>query len=125
VTSPESPLQKALAVAPALAKLGYRLLRDPRVPVKNRAFVGLALGYAVSPIDVVPDFIPILGRVDDILLLALALDHLFDAAGEGLVKEHWDGPVDALEIVGGVLDWGAGMVPWPVRRFVKRALGSF
>lgn len=119
------PVQKALSIAPDLAKLGYRLMKDPRVPVKNRAFVAGALAYAVSPVDIVPDVIPIIGQVDDILLLALALNHLFNAAGEAVVKEHWDGTADVLEVVASVLEWGAGLVPWPVRRFVKRALGSF
>lgn len=120
-----APVQRALSIAPSLAKLGYRLMKDPRVPVKNRAFVAGALAYAVSPVDVIPDFVPLLGQLDDILLLALALNHLFNAAGEAIVKEHWDGSADVLEVVAGVLEWGAGLVPWPVRRFVKRALGSF
>ncbi len=117
-------VQKALGLIPNLAKLGWRLMKDPRVPVKHRAVVAGALGYAVSPIDIIPDFIPFLGQADDLLVLALALNHLFSAAGETIVREHWDGTGDVLEIVEGVVEWAAGLVPWPVRRAVKRFLAS-
>ncbi len=117
-------VQKALNLVPNLGKLGWRLMKDPRVPVKHRAMVAGALGYAVSPIDLIPDFIPFLGQADDLLVLALALNHLFNAAGETIVREHWDGTGDVLEIVQGVIEWAAGLVPWPVRRAVKRFLAS-
>lgn len=118
-------VQKAIAAVPNLVKLGYRLLKDPRVPVKQRAFVGAALAYMVAPVDMIPDFIPFLGRADDLLILALALNSMFEAAGEAIVHEHWDGTGDVLEIVSGVIEWGASLVPWPVRRAVKRFLRGF
>ena len=113
-------VEKAVAAVPNLIKLGWRLMLDPRVPVKHRAFVGAALAYAVMPYD-----LPLIGRADDLLLLALALDHLFAAAGETVVREHWDGTGDVLEIVAGIIEWGASLVPWPIRRAVKRYLGGF
>ncbi len=115
-------VEKAIAAGPNLLKLGYRLLRDPRVPVKQKAFVGAALGYVVAPLDVIPDFIPFIGRVDDLLILALALNSMFESAGHVIVHEHWDGTDDVLEIVSGVIEWGASLVPWPVRRAMKRFL---
>jgi len=118
-------VDKAIAAIPNLTKLGYRLMRDPRVPVKQKAFLGAALAYMVSPVDIIPDFIPFLGRVDDLVILAFALNAMFDAAGEALVHEHWDGTGDVLEIVSGVIEWGASLVPWPVRRTIKRFLRGF
>jgi hypothetical protein len=47
---------------------------------------------------------------------------MFEAAGEAIVYEHWDGSGDVLEIVSGVLEWSASLVPWPVRRMMKRFL---
>ena len=123
---PSNPaVDKAIAAIPNLTKLGYRLMRDPRVPVKQKAFLGAALAYMVSPVDIIPDFIPFLGRVDDLVILAFALNAMFDAAGEALVHEHWDGTGDVLEIVSGVIEWGASLVPWPVRRTIKRFLRGF
>jgi uncharacterized membrane protein YkvA (DUF1232 family) len=118
-------VDKAISALPNLVKLGYRLMRDPRVPVKQKAFLGAALAYLVSPVDVIPDFIPFLGRADDLVILAFALNAMFDAAGEALVHEHWDGTGDVLEIVAGVIEWGASLVPWPVRRTIKRFLRGF
>ena len=118
-------VEKAIAAVPNLIKLGYRLMRDERVPVKHKAFLGGALAYVVAPVDVIPDFIPFLGRADDLLVLALALNSMFEAAGEAVVHEHWDGTGDVLDIVAGVIEWGASLVPWPVRRAVKRFLRGF
>jgi len=118
-------VDKAITAVPNLVKLGYRLLRDPRVPVKHRVFLGAALVYILAPIDVIPDFIPFIARADDPMILSLALNSIFDAAGETIVLEHWDGTGDVLEIVAGVVAWGASLVPWPVRRAVKRFLRGF
>ncbi|MGI9609753.1 MAG: YkvA family protein [Acidimicrobiia bacterium] len=118
-------VDKAISAVPNLVKLGYRLLRDPRVPLKHKAFLGGALAYLVAPVDVIPDFIPLIGRADDLLMLALALNAMFDAAGEAIVHEHWDGTGDVLELVAGVIEWGASLVPWPIRRAMKRFLRGF
>ena len=116
---------KAITAVPNLVKLGYRLLRDPRVPTKHKAFLGAALAYIVAPVDLIPDFIPFIGQADDLLILAFALNSIFDAAGEVIVQEHWDGTGDVLEIVAGVVAWGASLVPWPARRAMKRFLRGF
>lgn len=123
--TPNPAVEKAISAVPNLVKLGYRLMRDPRVPVKHKAFLGTALAYLVAPVDLIPDFIPFIGRADDLVLLALALNSMFDAAGEAIVHEHWDGTGDVLEIVAGVVAWGASLVPWPVRRAIKRFLRGF
>lgn len=118
-------VEKAINAIPNLLKLGYRLMRDPRVPTKHKALMGGALAYLVAPVDVIPDFIPFLGRADDLVILAFALNAMFEAAGEAIVREHWDGTGDVLEIVSGVTEWGASLVPWPVRRAMKRFLRGF
>ena len=118
-------VDKAISALPNLVKLGYRLLRDPRVPVKHKAFLGGALAYLVAPFDVIPDFIPFIGRADDLLMLAFALNAMFEAAGETIVHEHWDGTGDVLELVAGVIEWGASLIPWPIRRAMKRFLRGF
>jgi uncharacterized membrane protein YkvA (DUF1232 family) len=76
-----------------------RLLADPRVPRRSRLALALALAYLVSPLDFVPDFIPIAGQLDDALVLALVLRHLLRAAGPDVVREHWPGPTRSLRVV--------------------------
>ena len=110
----------AVSTIPNLVKLLTRLLRDPRVPRRTKIVLAVALGYMVSPVDVVPDFIPGLGAVDDLLLLAFAVNHLVHVAGEEVVLEHWDGPRDLLELVRAILDVTSDMVPVRLRRLIAR-----
>lgn len=113
-------LQEGVRALPNLGKLVGRLLRDPRVPRRRKTFALVVLGYLVWPIDLIPDQIPVLGQVDDLVLVVLALHHLLRGVPEEVLREHWDGTGDALAIVDGMLDWGAHKVPWPLRRAVAR-----
>ncbi|NOY55003.1 MAG: DUF1232 domain-containing protein [Actinobacteria bacterium] len=114
------PLKEAMLALPNMVKLVGRLVRDPRVPARSKAFAILAAGYVLSPIDLVPDFIPFLGQSDDALVVILALHRLIRSAGEDIVLEHWDGSQDVLAIVENVVDLAAGLVParlsWLARR---------
>jgi len=84
---------------PDCAVLVRRLLRDRRTPWRSRVVFGLLLAYLVSPIDLVPDFVPVAGQLDDAVLLALALRHLVSAAGADAVRELWPGPERSLAVV--------------------------
>lgn len=117
-------LREAALALPNLIKLLGRLLRDPRVPRRSKALVGLTLGYLLSPVDLLPDAIPVLGQTDDLLLVAFALSHLLRSAGEEVVLEHWDGSRDLLEVIHGSLELGADLLPRPVRRLVGRLTRS-
>ena len=110
----------AVSTIPNLVKLLVRLARDPRVPRRTKIVLAVALGYIVSPLDVIPDFIPVAGVADDLLLLAFAVNHLVHVAGEEVVLEHWDGPRDLLELVRAVLDVASDMVPTRLRRLIAR-----
>jgi uncharacterized membrane protein YkvA (DUF1232 family) len=114
----------AASMLPNLVKLFGRLLRDPRVPRRTKVVVVAALGYVVSPIDLLPEVIPVIGFTDDILLISFALNHLVRVAGEDVVLEHWDGPRDLLELVRTVLDVAGDFVPARVRKLVGRLAGS-
>lgn len=111
-------------LVPNLVKLLGRLVRDPRVPRRSKLMVGAAMAYVASPIDLLPEFIPVIGLADDILLLAFAINHLVDVAGEEVVMEHWDGPRDLLEVVRSVLEVASDLVPVRVRRLFSKLTGS-
>ena len=72
------------------------LIGDPRVPLGSKVLVGGALVWLLSPIDLVPEFIPVLGPLDDVIVVGLVLRHLIKRAGAGVVEEHWRGDPRAL-----------------------------
>jgi len=113
-------LKEAMLALPRMVKLIGRLIRDPRVPTRAKAFALVSVGYVLSPVDIIPDFVPVIGEADDVLVVILALHRLIRAAGHEVVLELWDGPQDILEIVEQAVDLAAGLVParlsWLVRR---------
>ncbi len=113
-------LGRFVGTVPDLLRLAYRLLRDPRVPVRRRMVAAAALGYVVLPVDIIPDAIPGLGQVDDLVVVSVALRLLMDGAGPDVVAEHWDGPPETLEVVDTVITWGAELVPSRLRRSLRR-----
>jgi len=108
--------REVVMVLPAILDLLRRLLTDPAVPRSRKILVGVALAYLVSPIDLIPDFIPVLGRFDDVVLAAFAVDRLFKSVPPEVRERYWIGSADTLELITGIAAWGAEMVPPLVRR---------
>jgi uncharacterized membrane protein YkvA (DUF1232 family) len=91
---------RALAgFVPDCARLFKRLLGDPRIPRRHKLPLALLAGYLVSPIDLIPDFIPVAGQLDDAILVGLALRYVARSAGPGIIREHWPGPDESLRAV--------------------------
>ena len=84
---------------PDCVVLVARLLRDPRIPRRRKALLALLAGYLALPFDLVPDFIPVAGQLDDVLVVALVLRRVLRGGGEELVRELWPGPPESLRIV--------------------------
>ena len=97
---------------PDCVVLFRRLLADERVPRSRRLVLVALVAYLAMPFDVVPDFIPVAGQLDDAIAVALALRLLVGGAGEAVVREHWPGPQASLEL----LLWVAYARPGAVRR---------
>jgi uncharacterized membrane protein YkvA (DUF1232 family) len=76
-----------------------RLLSDARVPRRRKLLLGLLVAYLAMPFDLVPDFIPVAGQLDDAIVVALVLRAILRSGGEGLLREHWPGPERSLAIV--------------------------
>ena len=76
-----------------------RLLGDARVPRRQKLLLGALVGYLAFPLDLVPDFIPIAGHVDDALLVVLALRAVLRRSGSELLREHWRGSESSLALV--------------------------
>jgi uncharacterized membrane protein YkvA (DUF1232 family) len=84
---------------PDCARLFKRLSRDPRVPRRAKLMLVVLAAYLLSPIDLVPDFLPIAGLVDDAVLAALAAAYLVRKAGRVPIEEHWSGSEAGLRVV--------------------------
>lgn len=94
-----SGFKEAARLLPDLLRLVSRLARDPSLPRGVRIRLWLLLGYLASPIDLVPDFVPIVGYADDALIVAIALRSVVRAAGAQPLERHWPGSPDGLVIV--------------------------
>lgn len=111
-------IKEGAMVLPAILDLLRKLMTDPAVPRRRKVFALLAVGYMLSPIDLVPDFIPVLGRFDDVIFAAYAVDRLLHAVPPEIREAYWMGSPDTLELISGLVAWGAEMVPAPVRRLL-------
>jgi len=81
---------------PDCVVLFKRLLRDPRVPRRAKVLLVLAVPYLASPIDLIPDFVPVIGQLDDALLVAVLVAFVVRAAGRDVVTELWPGTQGGL-----------------------------
>ena len=91
---------RALArFVPDCVVLVSRLLRDPRVPRRRKWLLVALAGYLALPFDLVPDFVPVAGQLDDVLLVALVLRRLVRTGGDELIRELWPGPQRSLDVV--------------------------
>ena len=72
------------------------LVRDPRVPRGSKALLVLGAAWVASPIDLIPEFIPFLGPLDDAVVAALVLRHVLRTAGDEVIAEHWRGEPETL-----------------------------
>lgn len=112
----QTKMKEYALLVPRLGKLLWRLTRDPRVPARNKATLVMLMGYIVSPIDVIPDFFPGIGQLDELVVTAFALDQMLNRVPAEVVREHWDGDNDILEVVQEVLDIATAFVPAALKK---------
>jgi uncharacterized membrane protein YkvA (DUF1232 family) len=112
-------LLRILRDLPNLLRLLYRLGRDPRVSRLDKLLVVSAAVYLAAPNDLIPDWIPVLGQLDDLLLIGVTLHRLFERAGPNLILEHWEGNPCTIEaLLGGMERISLVFAPvplWPRR----------
>jgi uncharacterized membrane protein YkvA (DUF1232 family) len=92
-------LRDVVRIAPDAVRLVRRLAADPELPRGVRWRLVALLGYLVLPIDLVPDFIPVIGYADDVVVLALALRAVVRVAGPVALDRHWPGTPQGLRVV--------------------------
>ncbi len=91
--------REILRLVPDVIRLVRRLAADPTVPRGTRWWLVALLGYLLLPIDLVPDFIPVLGYADDAIIVAIVLRFAIRHAGRAAIERHWPGSPDGLASV--------------------------
>ena len=84
---------------PNMIMLLRGLRADPQVPRRSKWLLLVALVWIASPIDLVPEFIPVLGPLDDVIVAALVLRHVVRAAGPEVIRRHWRGGERSVELL--------------------------
>lgn len=109
-------LKNLILFIPNMLLLTVRLMADPRVPAIDRALLGGAIVYAIIPFDLIPDMIPFVGQIDDAYLIALTLLRLMERTDPEVVREHWSGGGDVVELVGAAALVAGKFLPQRIRR---------
>ena len=86
----------AVKAVPQIAKLAWRVVRDDRVPAWIRGGLVGTVAYLILPFDLIPDWIPVLGEMDDLFVMTIGVRTLLRRVPEPILNEHWDGDADLL-----------------------------
>lgn len=114
----KSRMKSLLMFLPNMVILSVRLMVDSRVPRTERALFAAAVIYAIIPFDFIPDMIPFVGQVDDLFLISLTLLRLIDHTDDMVVREHWRGGGDVVQLAESV----ATIAPLLMPRRISRVL---
>jgi len=93
-------VKQLLRALPDLVRLIAKLVRDPMLPRAAKVALAAVMVYLASPIDLIPDFIPLVGYLDDLLLASVLVDGLLNWVDRGLILKYWPGSADSLERLG-------------------------
>ncbi len=109
-------MKALLRALPDIARTIARVAADPGIPRATKIALGAALVYLASPIDIVPDFIPLIGYLDDLLVAAIVVDGVLNYVDRGVVLRYWPGSPQSLDRIARVARTLAVWVPGRVKR---------
>lgn len=112
--------QDVVFFAPDVFILLFRLTRDERVSGKNKVLLGTAVAYYVFPIDLIPDFLGPIGFLDDLILGVYVLNRMLADTDEQILRDHWSGSGDVLDVIRRVLKAADGLVASDVVKAIKK-----
>ena len=114
-----SKMRELLLFIPNLMGLLIGLLRDERVSRADKAILAGIVMYVIVPIDIIPDFIPFIGQVDDSYLLAISILRLLNRADRRVVMDHWKGQRDIKELVESIARIAEFFLPKPIKNVLR------
>lgn len=92
-------------IIPDIVALIYRLLKDKRVSKKTKIAISISLGYVLCPIDIIPDQIPFIGKIDDLAILFFALNRIAKDVPLNVILENWQGKNEVIVVMKNGLDY--------------------
>jgi uncharacterized membrane protein YkvA (DUF1232 family) len=121
-TGARRTLVAAIMAMPRYLRMLGGLIMDSRVAWVDKLLLAGAVAYAIMPIDLIPDFIPVIGQADDVFFLMLAVRRLIGNAGRRVVLDHWRGHPDEMsdEHLAATVSAAAFFLPRIVRRRLER-----
>jgi uncharacterized membrane protein YkvA (DUF1232 family) len=111
-------IRSYINLLPQFLGLLLNLLRDSRVSSTDKAILGATVAYMLNPVDLMPDWIPFLGLVDDVYLVAMALLRLVLRVDERVFKDNWRGRYDLIPLLRKVADVAVAFLPVRIRRSI-------
>jgi uncharacterized membrane protein YkvA (DUF1232 family) len=112
-------MKNLLMFLPNMIALCGRLMTDARVPLTEKALFAGAIVYAVMPLDFIPDFIPFVGQIDDAYLIALTLLRLINRTNDLVVRQHWKGGGDIVQLAEAIKGLAPKLLPAGIRRVLS------
>jgi uncharacterized membrane protein YkvA (DUF1232 family) len=112
-------MRELILFVPNLLLLLVRLLRDERVSRADKAILAGVILYVISPLDILPDFIPFIGQVDDSYLVAISLLRLLNRADRRVVLDHWSGSTDIHKLVTSIANVAAYFLPKRLKNVLR------
>jgi uncharacterized membrane protein YkvA (DUF1232 family) len=113
-------MKNLLLFLPNMVALCWRLLVDGRVPATEKALFAGAILYALMPLDFIPDLLPFVGQIDDAYLISLTLLRLISRTDDRVVREHWRGGGDVVQLAEAI----AGLAPRLMPRRIRSILSA-
>jgi len=112
-------MRELLLFIPNLMSLLIGLLRDERVSQADKAILAGIVMYVIVPLDIIPDFIPFIGQIDDSYLLAISILRLLNRADRSVVMDHWRGQRDIKELVESIARIAEFFLPKPIKNVLR------
>lgn len=116
------PLVPWVLAVPDFFVMMVRLARDPRVPTGYKVMAGVVVAYFISPVDLIPDPIPIIGELDDLAVAIFALDQMQNAIDRQVIEEAWPGEGEVLALVSEGVELFTKVFPGKMLLALKRVL---
>ena len=115
----KSRMKELLLFIPNLLWLLFGLLRDERVSRADKAILAGTILYVISPLDIIPDFIPFIGQVDDAYLIAISLIRLMNRTDGEVFREHWRGSIDLKDLVTSISTAAEYFLPRKIKNVLR------